>query len=142
MGNKQPNLPPLNADVNPDIETEANIEESIQNEPDLLRARIRLQELEAKGLVTHNKMLENYSVKTIWQYVLQLIFIILISLGVFKYVTEVLHLVTHRKDFDISDPVMIALLGTTSINIIGLLAIVLKFIFSNDHHKILDRYNK
>jgi hypothetical protein len=30
------------------------------------------------------------------------------------------------------------LLGTTSINIIGLLAIVIRFLFSGNHHKMMD----
>ncbi len=44
--------------------------------------------------------------------------------------------------FSISDKVLMALIGSTSINVIGLVTIVLKFMFTNHHHKILDsRYS-
>lgn len=42
----------------------------------------------------------------------------------------------------VNDNVLIALVGSTSINVIGLLAIVLRSTFSNDRHKILDGKRK
>ena len=44
--------------------------------------------------------------------------------------------------FHVSDTVLIALVSSTSINVVGLMAIVLRFVFTNHHHKILDGNNK
>ena len=45
---------------------------------------------------------------------------------------------TFRIGWSISNNVLMALVGSTSINVVGMATIVLRFMFTNHHHKILD----
>lgn len=78
----------------------------------------------SKSLLADRNARENYGYAIFW--------------WVFGYMAVVLGILCLNDFMHIKDNVLIALIGSTSINVIGLLAIVLRSTFSNHHHKILD----
>jgi hypothetical protein len=43
-----------------------------------------------------------------------------------------------NKWVGVGSNVLMVLLGSTSVNVVGLVTIVVRFVFTNHHHKILD----
>ncbi len=113
-----------------------------KQEPEYLAAVLEEQKTKIKELTIRNDILSHYLNTLIIDKWMRLICIPLLFLGVAYFVYMVFDLVKHQHSYPISDQVLMAIVGSVSINIVGLLAIVLKFLFSSAHHKILDGYNK
>lgn len=113
--------------------------ESSREEHD--REKVNVLRQKAKEHDLRNTILEKFSTaldkeqKSRSRYSVTIFCIVLVYL----LVALLIVLFNGRFWFTIDNKVLMVLVGSTSINVIGLLAIVLKFVFTNHHHKILDK---
>lgn len=54
----------------------------------------------------------------------------------------VITIANHYVGIEISNNVLMVLVGSTSVNIVGLITVMMRFIFTHHHHKILDSNKK
>lgn len=124
----------------PDEKTTENINDYKASEVRVLQEEILLLKAKNENYQIRNQMLNDYAESLKEDRKLREIYAPIIFKGVFAYIIFVLLIIIFSKNIDYR--VLMSLAGTTSLNVIGLLVIVLKSAFSPHHHKILDGYGK
>lgn len=106
----------------PDNETRAGIQDALENQPDYLKEKIDQERAKTK------KVLEEVECLKDDRRARKLYGMIVFSF-VAAYILGVLWIFVHYRHFAISDQAIMALLGTTTLNVIGLLAVVVRYLF-------------
>ncbi|MGB6975916.1 MAG: hypothetical protein WBE18_00430 [Gammaproteobacteria bacterium] len=129
----------LESDV-PDAKTHLTAEYLEKNQQAFLDAKLESYKTRNHKIKIYNDTLIIYNESLQMEQKWRAIYGRSLPIGVGGYLVIVLLIVMFQRLIRVDDKVVMMLLGTTSINIIGLLAIVIRFLFSGNHHKIMDSY--
>lgn len=124
----------------PDDKTYSSTEELNKNQQPFLQAELELHKTRNHKIKIYNDTLTIYNKSLEMEQKWRGTYGLSLLIGVGVYLAVVLLIVITQRWKPIDNKVVMVLLGTTSINIIGLLAIVIRFLFSGNHHKIMDSY--
>lgn len=145
-------IPQVPIHTTPDDLSEASIEEAQAQRHDYFLQQTNILEKKAKELQIRNDILDEYlkalqsesksrnSYSKVIFFTCAIYLLIALLLVVFN--GSKFYALGYDWELSINDKVLMVLIGSTAINIIGMVTVVLKFIFTNHHHKILDKHEE
>lgn len=126
---------PSIAAQSPDDYTKAIMAETAEKEPEYLQEELRKSQAERKKLELKNDLFKDYLNSLEPERSLRNKYTLWLFIGVGAYLLVVLSIAACNP----LPSVLTMLVGTTTINVLALLIIVLKFVFNNHHHRMLEK---
>lgn len=129
---------PMFASESPDEQTRIEVNNAAKNEEEYRQEKTNILRQQAKEFEIRNNILSDYRDALKDEKKHRKTWSIAIAWFVIVYIAMALLILLFNKCLGVDPNVLMVLLGSTSVNVVGLVTIIVRFVFTNHHHKILD----
>lgn len=129
---------PMLASGSPDEQTRIEVNNAAKNEEEYRQEKTNILRQQAKEFEIRNNILSDYRDALKDEKEHRKTWPIAIAWFVIVYIAMALLILLFNKCLGVDPNVLMVLLGSTSVNVVGLVTIIVRFVFTNHHHKILD----
>lgn len=129
---------PMFASESPDEQTRIEVHNAAKNEEEYRQEKTNILRQQAKEFEIRNNILSDYRDALKDEKKHRKTWSIAIAWFVIVYIAMALLILLFNKCLGVDPNVLMVLLGSTSVNVVGLVTIIVRFVFTNHHHKILD----